>query len=108
MSRVSLATSRNILGVLIAGILLSGCFEATLPASVSGLKEIFRDPGFAVQGATRKDQAWISEIQEGGIQVLGWKRPPARARVLAVKAPRKVAPTPQPKPEPLWRRMLHR
>lgn len=56
--------------------LLAGCASGPpIPASVSGFGRVFHDPGFAVKGKTRKDQTWISETQETGIQVLGWKRP---------------------------------
>lgn len=54
---------------------LTACATQPIPASISGLDKVFHDPGFAVQGKTRQDQAWISETQEAGIQVLGWKRP---------------------------------
>ncbi len=52
-----------------------GCASSPVPATVSGLNKVFRDPGFAVKGKTRRDQEWISETQEAGIRVLGWKRP---------------------------------
>jgi len=54
---------------------LMGCATLKGPATTDGLKEVFHDPGFIVQGKTRKDQQWISETQETGINVLGWKRP---------------------------------
>jgi hypothetical protein len=56
------------------------------PASLNGLEQVFHDPGFAVQGKTRKDQVWISSTQETGIRVLGWARPKGVAGVKVVKA----------------------
>lgn len=83
-----------ILGV--AGtFLLAACAETPKPATVGGLGEVFHDPGFAVRGKTNKDQRWISETQEAGIRVLGWKRP------AKLKTPKivKVKATPKPKPQ---------
>ena len=61
--------------VLSLSIPLAACATNPIPASVSGFDKVFHDPGFAVMGKTRKDQVWISETQETGIRVLGWKRP---------------------------------
>ena len=56
------------------GTLLTACATPP-PATINGLKAVFHDPGFAVQGRTRNDQVWISATQETGIRVLGWARP---------------------------------
>jgi hypothetical protein len=60
------------------------------------LKDVFHDPGFAVQGATRRDQAWISATQETGIRVLGWARPKGTAS--GTKPPPKAQKQPPERP----------
>ena len=65
---------KNVLALVVLGVLTAGC-ASTQPASLNGLSQVFHDPGFAVQGKTRRDQIWVSQTQETGIRVLGWKRP---------------------------------
>lgn len=94
---------------------LGGCGNPQVAASLSGLcspdpnkEAVFVDPGFAVRGATNKDQTWISETQEAGIRVCGWKRPEKpkapkrhffRKKVAAPPpAPVRYEPPPQPTP----------
>ena len=61
--------------LILSFLFLASCASNPVPASVSGFKKVFTDPGFAVQGKRPKDQRWISKTQETGIRVLGWKRP---------------------------------
>ena len=95
--------------------MITACANLPQPASVGGLSEVFRDPGFAVQGKTRKDQRWISETQETGIRVLGWKRPARLAKVekkagikpvkpLEVSTPIYPPVVPPPPPRKWWQR----
>ncbi len=72
--------------MVVVGTLLTACATPP-PATVNGLKAVFHDPGFAVQGKTRTDQVWISATQETGIRVLGWARPKGVAgkKVVLVK-----------------------
>ena len=69
-----MTTFRSALLVVAVGTLLTACATPP-PATLDGLKGVFHDPGFAVQGKTRKDQVWVSSTQETGIRVLGWARP---------------------------------
>ena len=69
MSRLVLAS------LLLSSALLAGCQTSSAPATVEAECRVFTDPGFAVRGATRVDQRWISGTQETGIRVCGWKRP---------------------------------
>jgi hypothetical protein len=77
--------------VVAVGTLLTACATRP-PASLDGLKKVFHDPGFAVQGKTRQDQVWISSTQEIGIRVLGWARPKGVAgkKVVLAKTRRTV------------------
>jgi len=81
---------RNVFLVVATGLLTTACANQQ-PASLNGLSQVFHDPGFAVQGKTRKDQVWISSTQETGIRVLGWARPKGVAgqRVTLAKTARK-------------------
>lgn len=84
---------------------LTACAGNKLPASVSGVCGVFTDPGFAVRGATRKDQAWISITQETGIQVCDWKRPAKlKVAVLSPKLDPDAVPMPLPAKKRWWRR----
>lgn len=84
---------RSIVSLLFLALLLAGCADKDrLPILVSSIcssdpnhPTVFKDPGFSVHGATRRDQIWISSTQEAGIRACGWKRPPARAKVLKEK-----------------------
>lgn len=95
-ARYRIALTAAALGTL---LLLPAC-ASNIPASLGGLQGVFRDPGFAVQGKTRKDQAWISETQEAGIRVLGWKRPPRMKQNVSPLVP---ASTPLPPKKPWWK-----
>jgi hypothetical protein len=55
-------------------IALAGC-AGSAPATIGGECQIFKDPGFAVQGKRLKDRQWIGKTQETGIEVCGWQRP---------------------------------
>src|SRR5665811_33371 len=78
-------TFRNVMPIVALGMLVTAC-ATTPPATVDGLKAVFHDPGFAVQGKTRQDQVWVSSTQETGIRVLGWARPKGVAGKKAVLA----------------------
>lgn len=92
---------RNVMLAAVIGTLLTGCATQP-PATVNGLKAVFHDPGFAVQGKTRKDQVWVSSTQETGIRVLGWARPKGVAgkKVVLVKSsrPAQAVKLPQARP----------
>jgi hypothetical protein len=62
------------LTLLFAALALGGC-GTLAPATVKGECDVFRDPGFAVQGRRLADKQWIGRTQEAGIAVCGWKRP---------------------------------
>jgi hypothetical protein len=60
--------------IVLSALLLGGC-AGTGPATINGECQVFKDPGFAVQGRRLKDKQWIGRTQETGIKVCGWKRP---------------------------------
>jgi hypothetical protein len=63
--------------ILSAALMLGGCVTAqsNAPATVKAECSIFTDPGFIVRGKTKRDQSWVTETQEVGIESCGWKRP---------------------------------
>ena len=99
-------TSLKVAVVLVAALALSACATQPIPASVSGFELVFHDPGFAVQGKTHRDQVWISETQETGIQVLGWKRP-VPVKKVKVHKPKVVTPVAQPMEQPIARPVVN-
>lgn len=61
--------------IVAAAGLLAGC-ASNRPASIyQGECRVFSDPGFRVRGRELRDDRWISQTQEQGISVCGWKRP---------------------------------
>lgn len=93
---------------------VSACASKNLPASLSGVCGVFTDPGFQVLGRYKRDQVWVSQTQESGIQSCGWKRPAKRVlpkpkQVVAKPAPAPVAKeTPLPKPSPVKKSIIQR
>jgi hypothetical protein len=62
--------------IIIFAVALSLCCCAgNAPATIGGECQVFKDPGFAVQGKRLKDKQWIGATQEKGIAVCGWQRP---------------------------------
>ena len=74
-----MSSPANAISILLIS-LLAGCSQTVKPASVAGECGVFRDPGFEVKGATRRDQKWISGTQEKGIKICGWPRPAAETK----------------------------
>jgi hypothetical protein len=73
----------------------AGCAGTNLPASVSGLSRVFREPPHEIRGATPADQRWIDETIETGSETLGWQVKPRPARLDQPTAP--AAPAKKPK-----------
>jgi hypothetical protein len=73
--------SRKVIAILgvVPLLVFAGCSPTTAPATVESECRVFKDPGFPVRGARVKDQRWISNTQETGIQVCGWPRPKPEA-----------------------------
>lgn len=69
--------------------LLTACFGAKLPASVSeGTCKVFPAPAQEVRGKGRSDQVWINDTIESGVAACHWPRP--RAATAAKKRPPKA------------------
>lgn len=66
--------SLRAIAILLCSLLLGAC-QTSGPATVEGECRIFQDPGFAVMGATPRDQRWVSRTQETGIRSCAWERP---------------------------------
>lgn len=86
--------------VIVSAVALASCQHSVAPASVEGGEcLVFHDPGFPVRGERAKDQRWITQTQENGIEVCGWDRPapePDEPTVADLPAPSPTTPTPAP------------